>query len=64
MNATARHEAARTLSYELVGIIASCLRQEEQHEALREFYESIRAWLDRYEEARAAIPHSATLNDN
>ena len=45
-----RHDAARRLAYQLVGIISPCLRQEEQSEALREFYEVIRPWLEEYEE--------------
>lgn len=56
MNATIRHEAARKLAYELVGIIAPCLRQEEQFEALREFYETIRAGLDDYDARSAGLP--------
>ena len=56
MNAAIRHEAARKLAYELVGIIAPCLRQEEQIEALREFYEAIRGGLDEYDAKSAGSP--------
>ena len=57
MQQAIRHDAARRLAYQLVGIISPCLRQEEQSEALREFYEVIRPWLEDYEERiRGAKP--------
>ena len=40
------HEAAVGLARELVEIVSPCLRPEEQHEALREFYSAIRKGLE------------------
>jgi hypothetical protein len=54
VNQATRHEASRRLAYKLVEIIAPCLRQEEQLEALREFYAVIHASLEDYERNLAA----------
>lgn len=61
MTPAIRHEAARRLAYQLVGIIAPCLRQEEQLEALREFYEAIRVGLDEFEAANGVPPRTAEV---
>lgn len=61
MDSRFEHEAAVGLARRLVQIISSCLRPEEQHEALREFYEVVRAGL---EEFRAKIRGESHPNRN
>jgi hypothetical protein len=43
-------DAAMELSREILGIIAPCLRQEDQREAFAEIYEACKAALIRYEQ--------------
>ena len=65
MNATIRHDMASKLAYELVEMIASCLRQEEQLEALHEFYAVIKSGLDEYDAKNAETTRQlATPNRN
>jgi hypothetical protein len=52
MDQSLQHDAAVAMAKCLVNIIAPCLREEEQREAAREFYQVIRAGLEAYEEQR------------
>ena len=49
MDEALQHDAAVSMARALVEIISPCLRQEEQGEALREFYSVVRAGLEAYE---------------
>jgi hypothetical protein len=44
-----QHDTAVSMARALVEIIAPCLRQEEQLEAFREFYDVVLAGLEAYE---------------
>jgi hypothetical protein len=57
MNPQIDHETARGLAITLVNIISPCLRPEEQHEAVREFYEVIRERLSEYRHLVATPPN-------
>lgn len=57
MNPQVDHETARTLAIALVNIISPCLRPEEQHEAVREFYQVIRERLAEYRHLVATPPN-------
>lgn len=48
MNPQIDHETARGLAITLVNIISPCLRPEERHEAVHEFYAVIRERLSEY----------------
>jgi hypothetical protein len=58
MDSRVEHEAAVGLARRLVQIVSPCLRPEEQHEALREFYEVVRAGLEEYRAKVRVEPHS------
>ena len=60
MNPQIDHETARGLAITLVNIISPCLRPEEQHEAVREFYQVIRERLSEYRNLVATPPNGAS----